>query len=452
MTSFWAEHVWLPTGLARGVRLVVADGRFLAVETKANRGPDDVRLRGVVFPGMVNAHSHVFQRALRGRTQSDGDNGVAWRAKVHDIAQRLNPDLYLALARATFAEMALAGFTTVGEFHYLHHGPGGSPYADPNAMSSALVKAASEVGIRLTLLDTLYLRGGLTSEGHLPLEGVQERFSDGSVDTWAERMSRVEQTELLRHGAAIHSIRAVPKEQAAYAAQVAGERPLHAYVSEHPAENLACEMFYGQSPTELFAEAGVLGPEFTAVHATALSESDLDLLADTECQVVACPTSERDMAGGVPHALRLLDAGLPVGIGSDHQAFIDPWLELRELEMHERSHSGERGRISTAELVKCGSLHGARSLGWYDTGAIAPGLLADFVTVDLESLRTAGSKAAEVLYTANAADVLTVVVGGRMIVEDGQHSFGPIAPLMSEALFMLRDSGCSRTYSGEHSR
>ena len=175
MTSYWAEHAWLPSGLARGVRMVEADGRFVSVE-RGPRQPEDVKLRGVVFPGLANAHSHVFQRALRGRTQSDGDNGIAWRMRMYELADRLNPDLYLALARATFAEMALAGFTVVGEYHYLHHGPGGQPYADPNAMGVALAKAAAEVGIRLTLLDTLYLRGGLTSEGHLPTAGVQQRF------------------------------------------------------------------------------------------------------------------------------------------------------------------------------------------------------------------------------------------------------------------------------------
>ncbi len=441
MTSFWAEHVWLPSGLARAVRMVVDDGRFVSVEPRAARQPEDIRLRGVVFPGLANAHSHVFQRALRGRTQSDGDNGIAWRARMYEVAERLNPELYLALARATYAEMALAGFTTVGEYHYLHHGPDGVPYADPNAMGGALMKAAGEVGIRLTLLDTLYLSGGLTSEGHLPAAGVQQRFSDGSVEAWATRMNRIEQSGLLRRGAAIHSIRAVPREEAAYAVQLVGDQPLHVYVSEQPAENLACQMFYGMTPTELLADIDALGPELTAVHATHLTERDISLLADTECQVVVCPTSEQDMADGIPQVRRLLDSGVPVAIGTDQHAFIDPFIELRELEMHERLDSGERGRISTAQLIRCGSVHGYQSLGWYDGGAIAPGLLADFITVDLESTRTAGSKAAEILYTANASDVLTVVVGGRTIVEDGQHAFGPVAPLMREALSLLRDQG-----------
>jgi len=201
VTSFWAEHAWLPTGLARSVRLVVADGRFTSVEPRSQRQPEDTRLTGVVLPGMANAHSHVFQRALRGRNQTDAQNLIAWRAQMYALADKLNPDLYLALARATFAEMALAGFTVVGEYHYLHHDRGGVRYADPNAMGAALAKAAADVGIRLTLIDTLYLAGGLTSDGHLPVEGAQLRFSDGSVEAWADRMERIDQTELMRRGA-----------------------------------------------------------------------------------------------------------------------------------------------------------------------------------------------------------------------------------------------------------
>ncbi len=440
MSSFWAEHAWLPSGLARSVRLVVDDGRFVAVEPRASRQPNDVKLRGVVFPGLANAHSHVYQRALRGRTQSVGDNGIAWRVRMYDVADRMTPELYLALARATFAEMALAGFTVVGEYHYLHHGPGGKPYADRNLMGGILAQAAAEVGIRLTLLDTLYLSGGLTSEGHLPLAGVQQRFSDGSVEAWAARAAGIEQTDLLRRGAAIHSVRSVPKEDAAYAVQLVGDRPLHVYVSEQTAENLACQMYYGLTPTEWLADIDALGPELTAVHATHLTERDISLLADTECQVVVCPTSEQDMADGIPPARKLLDAGVPVGIGTDQHAFIDPFVELRELEMHERLDSGERGRITTGQLVRCGSVHGYQSLGWYDGGSLSPGMLADFITVDLESTRTAGSKAAEVIYTANASDVLTVVVGGRVVVDEGRHAFGPVAPLIREALTMLREA------------
>jgi formiminoglutamate deiminase len=418
--------------------MTVSDGRFASVEARVGRRTDDVQLTGLVLPGLANAHSHVFQRALRGRTQT-ADTFIGWRTRMYDIADRMTPELYLALGRAVFAEMAMAGYTVVGEFHYLHHAPGGARYADPNAMGAALVQAAADVGLRLTLLDVVYLKGGLTADGHLPATGVQARFSDGSVDAWAERMDRMDQTEVLRRGAAIHSLRTVPREDAARVAQIVGDRPLHGYVSEQQAENLACQMFYGASPTEVLADAGVLGQEFSAVHATHVHDGDIELLAEAGAQAVVCPTSEQDQADGIGPVRKLLDAGVPVGLGSDTQAVVDPFVEVREIEMHERLLASERGRIRPAQLLRCAAQHGYQSLGWYDGGAIAPGLLADFVVVDLDSVRTAGSKPAEALLTATAADVRTVVVGGRPIVEEGRHHFGPVAPLLREALALIRE-------------
>ncbi|MGV1008690.1 MAG: formimidoylglutamate deiminase [Dermatophilaceae bacterium] len=439
MTSFWAESAWLPSGPARSVRFEVEDGRFVSVEARAGRRGEDVRIRGTVLPGLANAHTHVFQRALRGRTHCDAEDVYAWRARMYEVAERLTPESYLALARATYAEMALAGYTVVGEFHYVHHAAGGVRYDDPNAMGAALIQAAAEVGIRLTLIDTAYLAGGLTAAGHVPVDGTQRRFSDDSADEWAERFSRLNQTEMLRIGAAIHSVRRVPKDAAREIVETVGERPLHVYVSEQPSENLACQMHYGCSPTELLAQIGALGPEMTAIHATHLTDTDLDLLAEYEAQVVVCPTSEQDLGDGIAPARALVDRGISIGVGSDQNAVIDPFAEVREMEMHERLVSGERGRVPAGALVRAASLGGYQSLGWYDGGTIAPGMLADFVSVDLESVRTVGCKPSQVIYTAAAADVVTVVVGGRTVVEEGEHKFGPVAPLMREALSLVRD-------------
>ncbi|MBP9919458.1 MAG: formimidoylglutamate deiminase [Dermatophilaceae bacterium] len=437
--SFWAELAWLPSGLARGgVRMTVSDGRFVTVETRTPAQPDDLKLCGVVMPGLANAHSHAFQRSLRGRTHSGIGHGHAWFARMYAAADRMDPDRYFTLARATFAEMAIAGYTLVGEFHYLHHGPGGRPYDDPNAMGAALIAAAAEAGIRLTLLDACYLAGGLTSNGHIDLNPVQRRFSDGSVDAWLERMTRIPQTELMRRGAAIHSIKTVPREAAAHMAQAIGEQPLHVYVSEQHSENLACQMFYGMTPTELLADIGALGPEVTAVHAAHLSDNDIALLGDHESQVVVCPSSERDMGESLGRIRTMLDAGIPIGVGSDQQARIDPFSELRELELNERVTTGERGRLTAAELVACGTVNGYQSLGWYDGGVIAPGRLADFVVINSNTPRTVGAKAAELLYAATAADIDTVVVGGRVIVTGGQHHLGPVAPMLRSALLGLR--------------
>ena len=186
----------------------MADGRIAEVTTGTQQRDGDVRLRGVVLPGLANAHSHAFHRMLRGRTHGDGGNFWTWRQQMYAVTSRLDPDTYFALARGVFAEMLAAGYTVVGEFHYLHHGPGGRPYDDPNAMGEALAAAAQEAGIRLTLLDTCYLSGGLSSSGHLPLDEVQVRFSDGSVQAWAERVDTLHDTDLVRIGAAAHSVRA----------------------------------------------------------------------------------------------------------------------------------------------------------------------------------------------------------------------------------------------------
>jgi formiminoglutamate deiminase len=437
-TTYFAEHAHLPTGAASGVRLTVTDGRFSAVETRTRPRPGDIRLGGVVLPGMANAHSHVFHRALRGRTHGAGGAFWTWRQQMYAVTRRLDPDTYLALARAVFAEMALAGFTVVGEFHYLHHDVGGRHYDDPNAMGRALVQAAADVGIRLTLLDTCYLSGGLQADGHLPLDEVQRRFSDGSVDVWAERVAELKDGDGLRVGAAIHSVRAVPREHLAAMVDAASGLPLHAHVSEQPAENMACQLFYGATPTQLLHEAGALGPEFTAVHATHLTDEDVALLGGSGTTACFCPTTERDLADGIGPARALHDAGSPLSIGSDQNAVIDPFEELRGLEMHERLSSGERGRFTTAELVAAASRNGYRSLGW-EGGELHKGAPADFIAVTEDSVRTVGSRSEQVIYSATGADVTDVVVGGAAVVVAGRHLLGSTAHLLREALGLLRD-------------
>ena len=180
---------------------------------------------------------------------------------MYAVAAALDPDRYLALARAVYAEMVLAGYTVVGEFHYLHHAPGGRPYADRNAMGAALVQAATEAGIRLTLLDTCYLAGGLGAAGHEPLDPVQARFSDGDVAAWAARAGELGDGPTVRTGVAAHSVRAVPEDALAVVAAAAGDRPRHVHLSEQPAENEATSAHYGCSPTELLARTGFLGSD-----------------------------------------------------------------------------------------------------------------------------------------------------------------------------------------------
>ena len=440
MTSFWCEHAVLPGGLRRSVRVVTQRGRIVEVLPEVSREPDDVALRGVVLPGLANAHSHAFHRALRGRTHDDGGNFWSWREAMYAITHRLDPETLHALAKAVFAEMVLAGYTVVGEFHYVHHAPRGRRYDDPNVMGKALVSAAREAGIRITLLDTCYLAGGLTASGHLPLDEAQERFSDGSVDAWASRVADLSEGETSRVGAAVHSVRAVPCGDLAAVGEFAalGERPLHVHLSEQPGENLACEGFYGCSPTELLSGEGLLTSRTTAVHATHLGEKDIELIAGARATACFCPTTERDLADGIGPARRLRDAGAVLALGSDQHAVIDPFEEMRGIEMHERLESMERGRFGASDLLAMGSLDGYRSLGWDDGGILATGHLADLVAVRLDTPRTAGCAPDRVVFAATSADVSDVVVHGEQVVTDGRHRAGDVGRLLADAIAAVR--------------
>jgi formiminoglutamate deiminase len=426
VTAYWCELAWLGGERAEaGVLIDVDDDSIEGVSTGVPAPSSGaVRLDGVTIPGLANAHSHAFQRALRGRTQQGAGSFWTWRDQMYRAADRLDPDSYRALARATYAEMALAGVTCVGEFHYVHHGPGGTPYEDPNAMGRVLIESAAEAGVRITLIDACYLHGGIGE----PPAGAQQRFSDGSAEGWVERVDQLAGAPAsARIGAAIHSIRAVDPESAAVVARWAseGERPLHAHVSEQPAENTACLAAYGRTPTALLADAGALDGSFTAVHATHLDDADVSLLGESSACCCVCPTTERDLADGIGAMRRLADAGAALSLGSDSHAVIDLFEEARAVELDERLAGGERGRHSAAGLLRAATEGGHACLGWPDAGRIEPGARADLVTVSLESVRLAGTEpgnAVEALvYTAAAPDVRNVIVDGREVVSEGRH-------------------------------
>jgi formiminoglutamate deiminase len=429
-----ADHALLPSGLAHDVLLEAVDGRLTAVTLGSPPGTAE-RLTGVVLPGLANAHSHAFHRALRGRTHAGGGTFWTWREGMYAVAAQLDPDRYLALARATYAEMALAGITCVGEFHYLHHAPGGAAYGDPNAMGEALREAAWDAGIRLTLLDTCYLAGGLGPGGHAPLDTRQLRFGDTTAERWAERMLELRPSTGMRVGAAIHSVRAVPRASIGVVAGAAEGMPLHVHLSEQPAENEACQGFYGATPTGLLQAQGALGPRSTAVHATHLTPDDIAVLGRTGTTCCFCPTTERDLADGIGPARALLDAGAPLSLGSDQHAVIDLLEEARAMEMHERLSSLQRGRFRPAELLGAATAHA--SLGWPDAGRLEVGARADLVAVRLDSPRTAGSDPAQVVLTATAADVDTVVVDGKVVVTGGRHRLGDVGALLRDAIAPL---------------
>lgn len=440
--TYWLEHAWLDTNVEPGVALDVHDGRITAVRTGVDTPPPGAEpLRGLTLPGLANAHSHAFHRALRSTVQVGSGTFWTWREIMYSFADRLTPETYHALARAVYAEMALAGITAVGEFHYVHHAPGGTPYADPNAMGEALIAAAADAGIRITLLDTAYVSAGFGQ----PPNRHQLRFSDGSADAWAERSSLLKDRDHARIGAAIHSVRAVPAKQLATVARWAEERraPLHVHLSEQTAENDACQATHGRTPTQLLADHGVLGPRTTGVHNTHLTDQDIALIGGSGTGTCMCPTTERDLADGIGPAVALQNAGSPLSLGSDSHAVIDLLEEARAMELNERLRTRTRGHWTAAALLRAASADGHAALGWDGAGILEPGALADFTTIALDSVRTAGPVprlgAETAVFAATAADVRHTVVGGRHVVRDGAHTLVPDVPrALADAIDALR--------------
>ncbi|CAL9475771.1 MULTISPECIES: formimidoylglutamate deiminase [Streptomyces] len=440
--TYWLEHAWLGTHVEPGVVLETAEGRITAVRTEVTAPPPGAEpLRGLTLPGLANAHSHAFHRALRGTAQVGSGTFWTWREVMYSVADRLTPDTYHALARAVYAEMALAGITSVGEFHYVHHAPGGTPYADPNAMGEALVAAAAEAGIRITLLDAAYLSSGFGQ----PPNRHQLRFSDGDADAWAARCSLLKERDHARIGAAIHSVRAVPAGQLETVARWAEERraPLHVHLSEQTAENDACREAHGCTPTQLLALHGVLGPRTTGVHNTHLTAEDISLIGASSTGTCMCPTTERDLADGIGPAVALQNEGSPLSLGSDSHAVIDLLEEARAMELNERLRTRTRGHWTAAALLRAASADGHAALGWDEAGSLEPGALADFTTIALDSVRTAGPLprlgAETAVFAASAADVSHTVVAGRHVVRDGAHTLVPDVPrALAEAVAALR--------------
>jgi len=317
------------------------------------------------IPAMVNVHSHAFQRDMRGAAErisasSATDDFWSWRKAMFDTVAELDPDAMHAVALAVYAEMVNAGYGTVGEFHYVHHQPDGTPYAEPNAMAMAVAEAAQEAGIEIVLLPAAYHRNGWRDGADVPPESGQCRFCDPDVESFLQRVDALRSwaadRDGVRMGIAAHSVRAVPATWLSAIAQYAEQHELvrHVHAQEQPRELEQCQAEHGCSPLELLERHGFLGPRTTVVHAIHVSDSDIQLLARTNSIVAACPTTEANLGDGFLPALRYRDAGVRLTIGSDSNVRIDPFEEVRELETLARREGVSRNAL----LARTGDLWG----------------------------------------------------------------------------------------------
>ncbi|HEY3612721.1 MAG TPA: formimidoylglutamate deiminase [Gaiellales bacterium] len=387
-------------GVRAGVAVEIDGPRITALLDASGAGERDdvVRLPGrMLIPGLVNGHSHAFQRHLRGRVELRSpavpeDDFWSWRESMYAAAEALDPRGMREVAEECFDAARRAGYTAVGEFHYVHHRPDGTPYEEPNELALAVVEAARSVGIRIVVLMAAYARGGA---GRGPTAG-QRRFCDPSVEVYLDRVERlsaaVEGDPLVTVGYAPHSLRAVPRAWLVAIAEHAAETgfPLHIHAGEQPREVEESLAEFGLRPIEHLADAGVLGTGTTVIHATHVSDSELDLLASSESTVCACPTTEANLGDGFLPAAALWRRGVPVAFGSDSNVRLDPFEEARETEGLARRLSGQRNVLVSdgddgpaPSLWRCLTDNGSHSLRLARTG-IAAGGPADLVALDLE--------------------------------------------------------------------
>ncbi|MGA8531425.1 MAG: formimidoylglutamate deiminase [Acidobacteriaceae bacterium] len=389
-----------------------------------------------LLPGFVNIHSHSFQRLIRGKAESRAVSGRdfwSWRGTMYHAAAHLDQQQVYDVARMAFLEMLLAGTTTVGEFHYLHTAPDGRPYEDPNLLAKQVIAAAQSVGIRIVLLRCAYLRSGF----ELPRDPGQTRFfetRDAFLDNTDALMRETPAEGNTQIGVAPHSIRAVPLRDLREIAAWARERrlPLHMHMAEQVAENEACVREYGATPVALLGKSGLLGPDWTAIHAIHITPDEIALLADAGATIGSCPTTERNLGDGILAADTVLRSGIRIAFGSDSQAQIDPLEDARELDYHLRLIRQERVMLDqigeqgiAARLFDSATRNGAHSLS-VPAGRLEPGTSADFFTIDLRDVSIAGHSADDLLPTIvfgmNRTAIRDVAVNGRLVVRDGRHT------------------------------
>ncbi len=423
-----ASLLWTPAGW-RGDAGLEAEGGRIARVLDAEPSWDG----GWVLPGIPNLHSHAFQRVMAGlaeRQTHAQDSFWTWRETMYRIAARFDPDSLQAVAAQLYVEMLEAGYTTVCEFHYLHHAPDGRPYADPAAMSKALVAAARETGIRLTLLPVLYMAGGFDRR---PLSERQRRFGH-DLDAFLRLFEslRALEDEALRVGVAFHSLRAVPPEamDAALAA-LPPDIPLHIHIAEQIGEVQDCLAVRNARPVEWLLDHAPVDARWTLVHATHLTGPETAAVAASGATVAICPTTEANLGDGLFPLREYLDAGGAWGVGSDSHVSVSPVEELRWLEYGQRLQTRHRNIAVRADNGSVGEtlLHGTLASGAAATGQavglLAPGQAADWIVLDAQAPVFAGARPADVadrwLFAGNRPLVREVRVAGEAVVRGGRH-------------------------------
>jgi formimidoylglutamate deiminase len=427
--------------------LLYQEGRFLSGKqldvddagriTVTARDATPVDLKGkALLPGFVNAHSHSFQRLIRGRAESRAVSGKdfwSWRNTMYQAAAHLSPEEVYDVARMCFLEMARAGITTVGEFHYLHNMPDGTPYDDPNLIARQVIAAAQSIGLRIVLLRSAYLRSGY----QLSRDPGQRRFFE-NVDAFLSNIASLgasypENAADVRFGVAPHSIRAVPLDELHEIVSWARSNslPIHMHVAEQIAENVECQREYGYTPVELLAREELLGKDFVAVHAIHLSSEEIPTFAKTRAIVCSCPTTERNLGDGIVQVDALMKLGVRHALGSDSQAQIDSLEDARQLDYHLRLAQQQRavldqidGRPIAQRLFDSATVHGAHALA-VESGSLRPGEYGDMVSIDLEDISVAGHTPDTLLplivFGANRTAIRDVVVNGKTILQNGRH-------------------------------
>jgi formimidoylglutamate deiminase len=449
MVAATNQTVWQPDLIYQAGRFVSgaalvcdAEGRIARI----SQAPEDLRsarrlANRAILPGLVNAHSHSFQRAIRARTEhrtgADHDTFWTWREAMYHAATKLFPEDIYHVARMAFMEMLLSGITTVGEFHYLHHASDGTPYSERNLLAEQVVRAAAEAGLRIALQRTAYVRAGWQKAPN-PLQArfITPRVEDFIADTNTLRDSLASCYPHDRAWVSVapHSIRAVPLSYLIEVSRYADlhKVKVHMHAAEQPAEIEACEAEYGARPIELLHKHGILGESFTAVHAIHIADAEIAFMQKAKAKVCACPTTERNLGDGIGPTEHLAAIGVEICYGTDSNIQINLLEDARQLEYHVRLKLLQRAVLApdvgmdslATRLFDSATRAGAESVG-APAGVLEPGQLADFFTVDLNDPSIAGASEdallSNIVFSAERTAIREVFVGGQPVIEEGRH-------------------------------